>query len=69
MSENDPHTFIRDQITGGRITKVVCHKNGSYRYQMDAGHSYIFSPSQFERLGDLCSRLGFVLRFEEGVLP
>ena len=67
MSLNDPAMFIRDQTTGGRITKVVARKDGSYRYQMEEGHSYTFSATQFEQLGELCGRLGFQLRFAKGV--
>lgn len=69
MILNSPSQFIRDQISGSMITKVVSRNDGSYRYEMDNGtFSYIFNSTKFEELGAMCSRLGFKLRFAEGVL-
>jgi hypothetical protein len=52
--------FMRDNTNGGLVVKAVCRKNGSIRYQMEEGHSYLLK----ERDLDVLSRYHFKPRFK-----
>jgi len=53
--------FMRDNTSGGLVTKSVCRKDGSIRYTMEEGHSYLLKESDLDTL----SRYNFKPRFHQ----
>ncbi|MBO9428021.1 hypothetical protein [Sulfitobacter sp. R18_1] len=53
--------FMRDNTNGGLVAKAVLRKDGSIRYKMKEGHSYLLNEEQQAVL----SRYSFEPRFEK----
>lgn len=52
--------FMRDNMNGGLVVKAVVRKDGSIRYQMECGHSYLIK----ERDREFLSRFDFRPKFK-----